>query len=65
LSAIDTGFYGALDNWIAAAQRLHQDRRIDVQTLDQIRLISSFADLHALESLPRTGAYSPRISAGA
>jgi HipA-like C-terminal domain len=47
LSAIDTGFYGALDNWIAAAQRLHQDRRIDVQTLDQIRLISSFADLIA------------------
>jgi hypothetical protein len=47
LWAIDTGFYGALDNWIAAAQRLHQDRRIDVQTLDQIRLISSFADLIA------------------
>jgi hypothetical protein len=47
LSAIDTGFYGARDNWIAAAQRLHQDRRIDVQTLEQIRLISSFADLIA------------------
>jgi hypothetical protein len=47
LLAIDTGFYGALDNWIAAAQRLHQERRIDVQTLDEIRLISSFADLIA------------------
>ena len=47
LFAIDTGFYGALDNWIAAARRLHQDRRIDVQTLDEIRLISSFADLIA------------------
>jgi hypothetical protein len=47
LLAIDTGFYGALDNWIASAQRLHQERRIDTQTLDEIRLISSFADLIA------------------
>jgi HipA-like protein len=45
LFAIDTGFYGVLDNWIAAARRLHQERRIDLQTLDEIRLISSFADL--------------------
>jgi hypothetical protein len=47
LWAIDTGFYGALDNWIDAARRLHQERRIDLQTLDEIRLISSFADLIA------------------
>jgi hypothetical protein len=47
LLAIDTGFYGALDNWIAAAQRLHQEQHIDVQMLDEIRLISSFADLIA------------------
>jgi HipA-like C-terminal domain len=47
LLAIDTGSYGALDNWIDAARRLHQERRIDVQTLDEIRLISSFADLIA------------------
>jgi len=47
LSAIDAGFYGALDNWIAAARRLQHERRIDVQTLDRIRLISSFADLIA------------------
>jgi len=47
LLAIDTTFYGALDNWIAAGQRLHQERRINVQTLDEIRLISSFADLIA------------------
>jgi HipA-like C-terminal domain len=47
LRAIDTGFYGALDNWIASAQRLHQERRIDMQTLNEIRLISSFADLIA------------------
>jgi hypothetical protein len=47
LLAIDTGFYGALDHWIGAARRLHQERRIDMQTLDEIRLISSFADLIA------------------
>lgn len=47
LLAIDTNFYGALDNWIAAARRLHQEQRIDVQTLDEIRMISSFADLIA------------------
>ncbi len=47
LLVCDTGFYGVLDNWIASAQRLHQERRINVQTLDEIRLISSFADLIA------------------
>ncbi len=47
LLAIDTGLYGQLDNWIASARRLHQQRRIDAQTLDDIRLISSFADLTA------------------
>ena len=47
LLAIDTVFYGALDSWIASAQRLHQERHIDMQTLDEIRLISSFADLIA------------------
>ncbi len=47
LLAIDSNFYGALDNWIEAARRLHQERRIDAQTLDDIRLISCFADLIA------------------
>jgi hypothetical protein len=47
LLAIDTSLYGALDNWIDAGRRLHQDKRIDAQTLDEIRLISSFADLIA------------------
>ncbi len=47
LLAIDTGFYGAPDNWIDAARRLHQEGRIDVHTLDKIKLISSFADLIA------------------
>jgi hypothetical protein len=47
LLAIDAGFYGKLDNWSSAAQRLHQERRIEVQTLDEVRLISCFADLIA------------------
>jgi hypothetical protein len=47
LLAIDASLYGALDNWINAGRRLHQDKRIDAQTLDEIRLISSFADLIA------------------
>jgi hypothetical protein len=47
LWAIDTSFYGAMDDWIAAGRRLHQERRIDGQTLDEIRMISSFADLIA------------------
>ncbi len=47
LMAIDTRLSGELDDWITAAGRLHRERRIDVQTLDQIRLISTFADLIA------------------
>jgi hypothetical protein len=47
LLAIDTGLYGVLDNWIDAARRLHQERRIDATTLEEIRLISTFADLIA------------------
>jgi len=47
LLAIDTSFYGALDSWIDAARRLYRERRIDVQAFDEIRLISSFADLIA------------------
>jgi hypothetical protein len=47
LWAIDTSLYGAMDDWIAAGRRLYQERRIDAKTLDEIRLISSFADLIA------------------
>lgn len=47
LFAIDLGCYGKLDDWISAAQRLHAEERIDLQTLDDIRLVSSFADLIA------------------
>lgn len=47
LFAIDTSLHGKLDNWIAAAGRLHDERRIDSQTLEQIRLISTFGALIA------------------
>lgn len=47
LLAIDTSLYGQLDNWIAAASRLHRDRRIDAATLEQVRLITTFATLIA------------------
>ena len=47
LLAVDTRFYGALDNWIASARRLHLERRIDAQTFADVRLISTFADLIA------------------
>ena len=47
LLAIDTGFYGELDTWLESARRLHQERRIDTATLEEIRLISTFADLIA------------------
>jgi hypothetical protein len=45
LLAIDTALYGALDNWIESARRLHQERRIDTTALEEIRLMSTFADL--------------------
>jgi hypothetical protein len=47
LFAIDTTQYAKLDNWIAAAVRLHRDRRIDAQTLETVRLISTFGSLIA------------------
>jgi hypothetical protein len=47
LLAIDTSLYGQLDNWIAAAGRLHRDRRIDAETLERIRWITTFATLIA------------------
>jgi len=45
--AIDTGFYGKLDNWIDAATRLHRDRRIDSATLEIVRLVWTFGTLIA------------------
>lgn len=47
LLAIDTGLYGKLDTWIASANRLYQDERINLQTLEQIRLIATFGNLIA------------------
>lgn len=47
LLAIDTTQYGALDNWIASASRLHRDRRIDAQTLRMIGLVHTFGGLIA------------------
>jgi len=47
LFAIDTHFYGALDNWIAAGLRLHRDRRIDDHVLGQVQLVATFGGLIA------------------
>lgn len=47
LLAIDTFLYGRLDNWIAAADRLHQDGRIASDALEQVRSITTFAALIA------------------
>lgn len=47
LWAIDTAFYGQLDNWTDAAARLHRDRRIDTPTLERIQLLATFGALIA------------------
>jgi hypothetical protein len=47
LYAIDAHLHGALDNWLAAATRLHRDRRIDLEALETIRLLSTFGALIA------------------
>jgi hypothetical protein len=47
LLSIDTTLYGELDNWIASAARLHRDRRIDMQTLEIVRLVYTFGGLIA------------------
>jgi hypothetical protein len=47
LLSIETTQYGMLDNWIASALRLHRDRRIDIDTLEAIRLVSTFGGLIA------------------
>lgn len=45
LFAIDLNHYGRLDNWIAAAARLLNDRMIDAATLEQVRLLGTFGAL--------------------
>ena len=47
LFAIDANLYGRLDNWIAAASRLHADHRINGQSLETVRLVSTFGALIA------------------
>lgn len=47
LLAIDAHLYGKLDNWIAAAARLHADGRIDMRTLERVRLVATFGGLIA------------------
>jgi hypothetical protein len=47
LLSIDTGFYGSLDDWISSASRLNRDRRVNSQTLDQVRLAFAFGGLIA------------------
>jgi hypothetical protein len=47
LLAIDTGLYGRLDDWISSASRLNRDRHIDLQTLDQVRVVFAFGGLIA------------------
>jgi hypothetical protein len=47
LRAIDMYRYGQLDQWIAAAMRLHADRMIDAMTLERIRWLATFGALIA------------------
>lgn len=47
LLAIDTRLYGEVDNWIAAAVRLHAERRIGAEDLEAIRLVATFGSLIA------------------
>ena len=47
LFSIDTGLYGSLDDWISSASRLNRDRRINSQTLDQVRVVFAFGGLIA------------------
>ena len=47
LLAIDMNLYGQLDNWIAAATRLHRDGRIDEATLETVRFLATFGALIA------------------
>lgn len=47
LRSIDSTRYGALDNWVASAARLHRDRLIDDPTMELIRLVFTFGGLIA------------------
>lgn len=47
LFSIDAHLHAQLDNWIAAATRLHREGRIDSATLERVRLIDTFGALIA------------------
>ncbi len=47
LYAIDSLLYGKLDNWTESATRLARDRRIDGETLEAVRAVSTFGGLIA------------------
>jgi serine/threonine protein kinase HipA of HipAB toxin-antitoxin module len=47
LYAIDSSLYGKLDNWTESAARLARDRRIDGETMEAVRLASTFGGLIA------------------
>lgn len=47
MMSIDASMYGMLDNWVASATRMRTDRLIDAQTLERVRLISTFGELIA------------------
>jgi hypothetical protein len=47
LHAIDLCFYGQLDSWTAACERLLADRRIEAQDLARVRFLSTFGELIA------------------
>jgi hypothetical protein len=47
LFAIDASLYGKLDNWIAAADRLRRDRRLEEQAVTRVRLVAAFGELIA------------------
>jgi HipA-like C-terminal domain len=47
LFAIDTAQYGQLDNWVAAAQRLHRDRKLSATDLRSVQFLSAFGELIA------------------
>ncbi len=47
LFAIDTALYGQLDDWIAAAQRLHRARKLSADDLRRVQFLSAFGELIA------------------
>jgi DNA-binding Lrp family transcriptional regulator len=47
LLAIDTALFGQLDNWIAAAQRLHRAQQLSAADLRSVQFLSTFGELIA------------------